>query len=611
VAATVRSYTYRAGKRIDLVKDLHQFVVRARPEELRAAGITAVEAVSPSSSCVTTGAGDLDVAMDRARAVATTHHAYRDAETGSEFLITDRVLVTFRAGTPRAVVDALAARYGLVVKEAYSERDFLMQLTDHTGMNPVKLVVRLNEAESATVENAEHDLNHRMQTYVLPRPDDDPTYASQWHLHDRLKHTDFDPRSSTHCADAWRLLGSYGDPNVVVCVTDDGCRLDHADFWAAGKFAGWGYMRGSRLVTNTSIDADPRAMYQQGSNHGTSCNGVVAAAVNATLTVGGAPGCRLLPIKWELTGAFLSLTDSKLLTVLGYVADKVDVISNSWGGSPRSDWSLPVLERIRDLALRGGRRGRGIVFLWAAGNENCPISHTGTVDIPYTRGWEVKPDGSRVWVGVRTSRSFSNNLVGEHGVMHVAALSSIAQRSHYSNYGRGITLCAPTNNVHEYGRLSVRGLGIVTDTGDAPTAITSGFGGTSSATPLVAAVAALVISANPRLTAPEVVSVLKRTAFKNLDVSDYARTPPATYDPGPTWDVSPVAPFDSGAFRDGDSAGSWSPWFGHGRVDAAAAVTEALRVGGAAMGETRAPFEEQFRNAIVTGAREPLTEGER
>jgi hypothetical protein len=42
-------------------------------------------------------------------------------------------------------------------------------------------------------------------------------------------------------------------------------------------------------------------MYQAGSNHGTSCAGVIAGEVDALLTVGTAPGCLLLPVKWELS----------------------------------------------------------------------------------------------------------------------------------------------------------------------------------------------------------------------------------------------------------------------------------------------------------------------
>jgi len=69
-------------------------------------------------------------------------------------------------------------------------------------------------------------------------------------------------------------------------------------------------------------------------------------------------------------------------------------------------------------------------------------------------------------------------------------------------------------------------------------------------------------------------------------MTSYPRTPPASYDPTPTWDVSPIAPFQSGAFQDiGHPDGTWSPWFGHGRVDAQAAVARAIAL---ARGATQA-----------------------
>ena len=64
-------------------------------------------------------------------------------------------------------------------------------------------------------------------------------------------------------------------------------------------------------------------------------------------------------------------------------------------------------------------------------------------------------------------------------------------------------------------------------------------------------------------------------------MNGYPKTTAASFDPDPSWDVSPIAPFDKGSFNEiGDADGSWSPWFGHGRVDAPKAVAEARRLPG-------------------------------
>ena len=569
-----KTYTYRGGQKIELTKSPDEMVVRSLPELLDGEGVTASEQVSSASTRVKTRSVDLDDMMGRSRESAVTHHAYYEADTEAEFLITDRVFISFKEGISTDQVDEFAGRYALLKSEQYGVTDFLFQLTNHTNMNPVKLVVALMEDEPL-VENAEHDLNQRMTTYQIQAPSD-PEFIRQWHLHTSFNDPDYDTRACSFCEDAWFALDSFGDQEVVVAVSDDGCKLDHQDFSSTNKFQSWGYLRGNRLVNSDDFDADPDEMYQTGSNHGTSCAGVIAGDVNSALTVGAAPDCRLLPIQWESSGPSLFISDSKLLTVLDYIADKADIMSNSWGSSPTSTWALPVLNRISTLSQTGGRRGNGIVFLWAAGNENCPIDLTTNTDVPYSNGWRQNSDGSWSWVGVRRSRNFRHNLTDLPGVMHIAALASTAQRSHYSNYGPSISLCAPSSNSHAYFRISVRGLGITTATGK-PQRVTDSFGGTSSATPLVAGVAALVISANPALSAGEVIQILKQTASKGLDMQGYPRTGPASYDPNPSWDVSPVAPFDSGVFSNtGDTNGSWSPWFGFGRVDAVAAVSQAL-----------------------------------
>ena len=570
-----QTYTYRCGQKLALEKSMDQMIVRTTPKNLSDVKILEYEQVSSASTKIKTHAIEMEAMMTRNRNIAPTHHAYYETSTGAEFLITDRVFVTFKDNASSQQIDEFMGRYALVNKRAYNHHEFLLQLTEHTGINPVKLVTQLTENEPL-IALVEHDLNQRVQTYDVPIPID-PEYQQQWHLHTHFNHSDYDPRSSTRCEEAWHLLDGYGSDEVVIAVADDGCKLDHQDFDSTAKFAQWGYLRGERLISAGEIDANPDEMYKTGANHGTSCCGVIAGEIDAVMTVGAAPACQLLPIQWESSGSSLFISDSKLLTVLDFIADKADVMSNSWGGVPISMWAIPVINKITDLALTGGPRGKGIIFLWAAGNENCLINHTASIDVPYDNGWNQLSNGSWNWVGVKSTKRFRNNLVNIKGLMHIAALASTAKRSHYSNYGPGMALCAPTSNSHEYSRINnLKGLGITTTTGT-PSGVTDRFGGTSSATPLVAGIAGLVISANPNLSALQVVTLLKQTAAKDLNFDHYPRTPPASYNTDTSWDISPIAPFDDGQFIDnGDIEGSWSPWFGYGKVDALAAVGAAL-----------------------------------
>lgn len=504
------TYTYRNGEKLPLEKEPDAFVVRATGSDVEEIEGESKTKVSPRSTRIRVAPDQLNARMAESRRIAPTHHAYRVSESNSEFLITDRVMVRFKPGTTPEQIDELVARYALDPLDRYSELEFLFQLTDHTAMNPVKLVVALTENETKIVELAENDLNQRVARKQFTPPND-THYLRSWHLHNHYQHPWVDPRSSSRCEEAWQLLNGYGSADVVIAITDDGCRLDHGDF-NQSKFANWGYFKANRLVTSTDPDAVAANMYQSGSNHGTSCAGVAAGEADGVLTVGAAPGCRLLPIKWESDDTALYVTDSKLRKALDWIADKADVMSNSWGMVPDQLFGAIVTDRIRQLSTSGGRRGRGIVFLWAAGNEDCPIEHNGAIDIPYSGGWKYTSTG-KTWIGVDTSRRFRNTLVPIPGVMHIAALASTAQRSHYSNYGTGIDLCAPSSNSHAFWRMTVNGLGVVAATGEG-NRFSYGFGGTSSATPLVAGIAGLVISANPMLSAAEVISILQNTASK-------------------------------------------------------------------------------------------------
>ncbi|MGH8615971.1 MAG: S8 family serine peptidase [Gammaproteobacteria bacterium] len=197
------------------------------------------------------------------------------------------------------------------------------------------------------------------------------------------------------------------------------------------------------------------------------------------------------------------------------------------------------------------------MICFAAGNNNAPIND------PVNAGGFVWLDfGSGLLR--RTRGPILSGFAAHPNVVAVAASTSLNKHSAYSNWGAEISVCAPSNNFHPLdGQKFVPGRGIwTTDNeafGDGFTAhsrYTGRFGGTSSATPLTAGVAALVLSVNPELTATEVKDVLQSTADKIVDT-----------------DPDIVLGTNRGRY---DSKGRCD-WFGFGKVNAAKAAAESAR----------------------------------
>ncbi len=153
-------------------------------------------------------------------------------------------------------------------------------------------------------------------------------------------------------------------------------------------------------------------------------------------------------------------------------------MSNSWGPD-NDDTPLPDATRAAiDYATTHGRGGKGTVIFFAAGNSADDTVH--------------------------------DNYVSYSGVVAVAASNNFDERSSYSRFGAAIAVSAPSNG----GSLGITTTDVTGQAGYSSQNYTNSFGGTSSACPLAAGVAALVLSVNPNLTWSEVRDVLEHSADK-------------------------------------------------------------------------------------------------
>jgi thermitase len=261
-------------------------------------------------------------------------------------------------------------------------------------------------------------------------------------------------------AAAWTL--SRGDAAVRVAVLDEGVDTGHPAL-KAGVVAERDFVDGNAHARPDGDDA-----------HGTACAGV---AVSRSRTHPGvAPGCSLVAAriaKGDGHGYWV-FDDFDTADAIDWCWDEAaaDVLSNSWGGGPPVDAISNAFARAR----RQGRGGRGAVVVCATGNENGAIGYPATLDEVLSVG------ASTPWDTRKSPATPDGEAWG-------------------SNFGDAIDLVAPGVWI---ACADIRGAA-----GYGPGAYTDSFNGTSSATPQVAAAAALVLSLVPRLGEAAVRQILQ------------------------------------------------------------------------------------------------------
>ncbi|WP_454746408.1 S8 family serine peptidase [Ciceribacter selenitireducens] len=431
---------------------------------------------------------DADKALDQLRldnSVQVGTHVFELPLGRGIYVPTGDIFVEFKPGTKKTDKQAAIDEFSLIVKETRGSDGFIMAITPDSP-NPIKVAAGLQN--NKIVEIAEPDLASlaAIKSVLLPT---DLLLGEHWHLKNTGFHRNsdvgFEKGADARVIEAWNAAGTYGQPAVVVAVIDDGFDLGHPDLSTPGKVVQpWDFTRRS---------ADPHP--GMGDWHGTACAGVAVAAVGAGGVVGAAPGCTLMPVRWGT-----SLSDAQVEAWFDYVTAKgAWVVSCSWGAqNPYFPLSTRIQRAVSKCAIQG-RGGKGCVVVFAAGNSNHDINDPVNLTLD---GFAIHPD-----------------------VITVAASTSMDARSNYSNFGKEISICAPSSGAGGWGILTCDVTGVNSRTG-APLGYVNGdytydFGGTSSACPLVAGIAALVLSVKPEMTSSEVKELLQGTARKIGKASDY------------------------------------------------------------------------------------------
>lgn len=318
----------------------------------------------------------------------------------------------------------------------------------------------------------------------------DGIFSLQWHIQNRASNGS-PPNGGTSA-----LVGEdlninpvweqqcQGD-NVYVAVVDDGLYINHPDL-SANVAPGLSY-------NYSTSSADP-----SGGGHGTAVAGLIASPINNLGVVGVAPKAKLMGFNMLQASSITNIADSMIRQI-----NLVNVSNNSWGyvdhlgyiDSP-STWKSAV-----DLGVAQGRNGKGIVYLFAAGNGS---------------------EGDTWW-----DNSNYDGFANYRNVLAIGGVDSAGKWAKYSEQGANVLVAGPTmqdvrngNNNGQFdglyttyppGQGNLNAQGVYTFNGD----YYSSFNGTSGSTPTVSGVVALMLQVNPNLTWRDVRWILAKTARKN------------------------------------------------------------------------------------------------
>ncbi|MFY0310876.1 S8 family serine peptidase [Leisingera sp. D0M16] len=431
-------------------------------------------------------------ALSRLKNFQFAGRALRDPITKEPVLYTENLFVKFNDSLNAAACEALLEAEGLTIKRTlpFAQNAYFVGANGR-GLEVFEIANRL--AAHGDVEASHPELIRERKFRGA--------HDRQWHLKRSIVNGQVVDAHANVVA-AWPYATGAG---VTIAVIDDGVDIDHVEFASEGKIVA---PRDASLGTNDPRPKDPYAQWDVFDDHGTACAGV-ACADGVDGASGVAPDAKLMPIR--LSSNLGSMEEAEAL--YHAVSNGADIISCSWG-PPDGEWwnpadpthtapyDLPYSTMLAlQYAVEHGRGGKGCVILWAAGNGNESADLDGYASSSMVVAVSACNDtgkrsvysdfGSCIWC------AFPSGDVGHAPFGHPEPLTDgiwTTDRSNDAGYNPGRQFSwEPTPQGDELGNY------------------TSTFGGTSSATPGVAGLVALLLEREPDLNWTEVKDRLRQS----------------------------------------------------------------------------------------------------
>lgn len=420
-----------------------------------------------------------------------------------------RVIVKFKADS--SLMRALSANNAVAAPpqhaQALSAR-LGMSLTDGRAIGARAQVVKaagMSSADLAERLGAERDVEYAVvdeRKYALAAPND-PLYPAgqtgtpavgQWYLRAPTSSTIVDATSvlsAINAEAAWNI--TTGSSSVVVAVLDTGVRRDHPDLQAK-LLAGYDFADASLSNDGDGRDADasdPGDFEGTGNSswHGTQTAGLIGASTNNGIGMASVGrNVMLLPVRVLGTGGGF---DSDIQAAMLWA-----------GGLSANPVANPNPAKVLNMSL--GSTGA------------CTAAYADVVSQLNNAGVVVVAAAGNDGLAVGTPANCA-------GVIAVAGVRHAGTKVGYSDLGPEIAIAAPAGNcVNPTGTclfpiLTTSNSGKTTPVANSAggSIYTDGINyslGTSFSAPLVAGTVGLMFSANPSLTAAQVLAALKSTA---------------------------------------------------------------------------------------------------
>jgi subtilisin family serine protease len=496
-------------------------------------------------------------------AVHTLQPVY-STNAGAELGITDEIVVEFLPGVSQGQKKQLHRSLGVTAKKSKKYYDLLS-----VAIHGDALAVANAYQESGLVKYAHPNflVDVELDGY-LPN---DEYFDKQFALHNlgRIGPKTINGYYGTFDADvdapeAWEI--TKGNPDIVIAIYDRGVSLDHPDLndniWinpnevlgdanldGSPGISGvdddgdglvdedsQGKQPGEQGYTNDLLNDDDENGYSDDFNgwdfkdndndpspaletlgpqsHGNACAGIIVAEQDNNEGITGiAPLCKIMPLRRGSNSEEICVNADAIYYAL---ENGADVFSQSVSYAGAETW-FPIVEAAIEYATTLGRDGLGMVMCFSAGNtakRHLLPPYQGHVKFP------AKVDVAGViTVGASNRHDFQSNYSPSSPLIDIVAPSAHAMCWDIEEEGGEIwTTDTPGelgyNLEHPICRTGHARHINVPSSGMNHTAYYGAFGGTSAATPLVAGIAALLLSVDPDLTQLEVYFLLTQTADK-------------------------------------------------------------------------------------------------